>query len=421
MTSVLIIPRSVLSLNFWRPQFFSLRLLSDILGERQTADGKRDRKSFMKTAFLYSDEFAKFDYGPSHPLKTLRLKLTYELVDAYGLLSLPHTRVVVAEAAEEKDALLFHDPDYLRILQASNDGIAPPGASRFGIGPGDNPAFKGLYRWSMLVLGASLQATAMVAGGETDIAFNMAGGLHHALPARASGFCYINDPVIAIMSLLKKGRRVAYVDIDAHHADGVQAAFYKTDRVLTISLHETGTMLFPGTGFAEETGEGAGKGYCVNVPMPPYSDDELFLYAFDEVVPPMLARFAPDVVVSQLGVDSFRADPLAHLNYTTYGFCEAVKRIKRLSPKWVALGGGGYDVARVARAWTLAWAIMNDAAIPDEIPEGFLSSHPQEGFGSARIRDERYAAEGTGKKAGREEVERVVRFVRKKVFPLVGL
>jgi acetoin utilization protein AcuC len=375
----------------------------------------------MKAAFLYSDEFARFDYGPSHPLKTLRLKLTYELVEAYGLLSLPNTRTVAAKAATEEDALSFHDPDYLRILKASNLGIPPPGASYFGIGPGDNPAFKGLYEWSMLVLGASLQAAAMVDSGETDIAFSIAGGLHHALPARASGFCYVNDPVIAIMSLLKKGRRVVYVDIDAHHADGVQEAFYETDKVLTISIHETGKMLFPGTGFVEETGKGDGKGYCVNVPMPPYSDDELFLHAFDQVVPPLIAKFSPDVIVTQLGVDSFRADPLAHLNYTNYGFCEAVKRIKAFSTKWVALGGGGYDVTNVAKAWTLAWAIMNDTAIPDEIPPRFLSSHQQAGFASARIRDERYAGEGTGKKERREEVERVIRSIRKQVFPVMGI
>jgi acetoin utilization protein AcuC len=374
----------------------------------------------MKTAFVYSEKLAKYDYGPSHPLKTLRLKLTHELVGAYGLLSLTDTRAVEAAAAEEDDALSFHDPDYLRILKASNRGISPPGASYFGIGPGDNPAFEGLYDWSMLVLGASLQAAAMVDSGDVDIAFSISGGLHHAMPARASGFCYVNDPVIAIMSLLKKGRRVAYVDIDAHHADGVQDAFYKTDRVLTISIHETGEMLFPGTGFAAETGEGDGKGYCVNVPMPPYSDDELFLLAFDQLVPPLIAKFRPDVVVSQLGVDSFRTDPLAHLNYTNYGFCEAVKRIKGFSPKWVALGGGGYDVANVAKAWTLAWAIMNDAVIPDEIPMGFLSAHPRAGFGRS-MRDERSVAKNTGTKERREEVNRVIGFIRKEVFPVMGI
>ena len=374
----------------------------------------------METAFLYSDEFAKFDYGKTHPLKTFRLKLTYELINAYGLLSLPGTRCVEAEMAEEEDILSFHDKDYIEILRASGRGIAPPGASYFGLGPGDNPVFKGLLDWSKLVTGASLQAAGMVDSGQAAIAFNISGGLHHAMAERASGFCYVNDPVIAIMSLLKKGRRVAYVDIDAHHGDGVQEAFYGTDRVLTLSMHETGKMLFPGTGFENETGEGEGKGYSVNVPMPPYSDDELFVYAFTEVVPPLIRKFSPDVVVSQLGVDSFRSDPLTHLNYTNNGYCEVIKKIKELSPKWVALGGGGYDIANVAKAWTLAWAIMNDRKIPDAIPEDFLSSHPREGFESKRLRDDLYREESRGKEMRREEVKRVIDYIREEVFPLVG-
>ena len=375
----------------------------------------------MKTAFVYSDEFAKFDYGPAHPLKTFRLKLTYELIKAYGLLSLPNTQCVEAVMAEEEDILSFHDRDYIAILKASGSGITLPCEGFYGLGPGDNPVFEGLFDWSRLVTGASLQAAGMVDRGEADIAFNISGGLHHAMAGRASGFCYVNDPVIAIMSLLKKGRRIAYVDIDAHHGDGVQEAFYRTDRVLTMSMHETGKMLFPGTGFEDEIGEDDGKGYCVNIPMPLYSDDELFVYAFTEVVPPLIRRFRPDAVVSQLGVDSFRTDPLAHLDYTTNGFCEVVKRIKEFSPKWVALGGGGYDIATVAKAWTLAWAIMNNTEIPDELPEDFLAAHSQEGFGSGKIRDDQYREEGANKEKRREEVKKVVGLIQKNVFPLIGI
>lgn len=375
----------------------------------------------MKTAFVYSDEFAKFDYGPAHPLKTFRLKLAYELIKAYGLLSLPNTQYVEAVMAEEEDILSFHDRDYIGILKASSSGITLPGAGLYGLGPGDNPVFKGLFDWSRLVTGASLQAAGMVDRGEADIAFNISGGLHHAMAGRASGFCYVNDPVIAIMALLKKGKRVAYVDIDAHHGDGVQEAFYRTDRVLTMSVHETGKMLFPGTGFEDEIGEDEGKGYCVNIPLPPHSDDELFVYAFTEVVPPLIGKFRPDAVVSQLGVDSFRTDPLAHLDYTTNGFCEVVKRIKEFSPKWVALGGGGYDIANVAKAWTLAWAIMNNTDIPDELPEDFLAAYSREGFGSGKIRDDQYREEGADKEKRREEVKKVVGFIQKKVFPLIGI
>jgi len=370
----------------------------------------------MKTAFIYSDDFAKYDYGPGHPLKPFRLKLSHELIQAYGLLSLTDARIVEAKPAEEKDLLLYHSRDYIEVLKAANSGREIPGGERYGIGFGDNPVFEGVFDWSRLVTGASLQAAELVDSGEVAAAFNISGGLHHALASRASGFCYINDPVIAISSLLKRGRRVAYIDIDAHHGDGVQEAFYRTDKVLTISLHESGRYLFPGTGFESETGEGKGEGYSVNVPLPPSCDDELFVYAFNEIVPPLIGRFGPDIVVSQLGVDSFLTDPLAHLNYTTNGFCEVVRKIQELSPRWIALGGGGYEITNVARAWTLAWAIMNTIDLPDELPEAFLEQHPLEGFRSGKLRDEPYREEGPDKEIMRRHVTKVVTRIRDQVL-----
>jgi acetoin utilization protein AcuC len=326
----------------------------------------------MKTAFIYSDDFSRFSYGSSHPLKPFRLKLTYELIKACGLLAPDDPRVIVPAPAKREDLLAFHSAEYIDMLEASNSGKELPGAAAYGLGYGDNPVFPGMFDWSLLVAGASLRAADLVDSGEAGIAFNISGGLHHAQANRASGFCYVNDPVLAIMLLVARGRRVAYIDIDAHHGDGVQAAFYDTDKVLTISLHETGETLFPGTGFEQETGQGIGKGYSVNVPLPPEAGDELFVRAFTKAVPQRIEQFRPDVIVSQLGVDTFRGDPLAHLNVTTEGFCTMVGMIKSLAPKWVALGGGGYDVGNVARAWTLAWAIMNDVEAPDDIPASFL-------------------------------------------------
>ena len=362
----------------------------------------------MKTAFIYSDDFAKYDYGPGHPLKPFRLKLTYELIKAYGLLSLPGVRVVGAEPAGEGDLLLYHTREYLDVLKAANSGLEIPGEERYGLGIGDNPVFEGVFEWSRLVTGASLQAAGLVDSGEVAIAFNISGGLHHALASRASGFCYLNDPVVVISSLLKKGRRVAYIDIDAHHGDGVQEAFYHTDKVLTISLHESGRYLFPGTGFVSETGEGEGKGCAVNIPLPPSADDEIFVYAFNEIVPMLVERFRPDIVVGQLGVDSFLTDPLAHLNYTTNGFCEVVRKMKDLSPRWIALGGGGYEITNVAKAWTLAWAIMNGLDLPDNLPGTFLAQYPLEGFRSGKLRDREYREEGAKKELMRDEVAKVV-------------
>jgi acetoin utilization protein AcuC len=368
-----------------------------------------------RTAFIYTDLFSKFDYGPTHPFKISRLKLTHELIKSYGLLSLPNTQFIEAQMAEDKELLTYHDREYVEALKAANVGIEVSGAYGYALGSGDNPVFKGLYDWSKLVTGASLQAASLIDSGEVDIAFNIAGGLHHAMVSRASGFCYVNDIVIAILSILKKGRRVAYIDIDAHHGDGVQEAFYTSDKVLTISIHETGRMLFPGTGFENEMGKGNGEGYSVNIPMPPHSDDELLIYAFNEIVPPLVDKFKPDITFSQLGVDGFFSDPLTHLNYTNNGYCEIVKKIKEISPKWVALGGGGYDIINVAKAWTLAWAIINDIEIPDEIPEDFLREHLQEGFPSRKIKDELYIEKGKRKEQMRAEVERVVGFIREKL------
>jgi len=371
----------------------------------------------MRTAFVYSDEFTRFDYGPEHPLKPFRLKLTYELIKACGLLARSDRRVIEAPMADVAELLSFHTRDYLDMLKAVNSGKPAAGAGAYGLGPGDNPIFAGVLDGSRLVAGASLLAASLVASNKADIAFNISGGLHHAMASRASGFCYINDAVLAIQWLVKQGKRVAYIDIDAHHGDGVQAAFYDTDRVLTISLHETGAALFPGTGFEDETGAGVGKGYSVNVPLPPESDDEVFLFAFNAVVPGLVNSFKPDIIVSQLGVDTFRGDPLAHLNYTTQGFCTAVQTIKAMAPKWLALGGGGYDLANVARAWTLAWAIMNDVDVADEIPGEFLRQYGSAGFAEGKLRDKPFTRTDARKEKMLKEAARVTEYIKKNLLP----
>src|SRR4030067_1353373 len=257
----------------------------------------------MKSAFIYTDTYLNYDYGPIHPLRISRLQLTYDLIQAYHLLDLPSVQFLPTIKANEEDLASFHSREYLDVLKKASDGHLSGSAYPYGLGPGDNPIFPGLFEWSLWITGATLQAVDYVAGGKGEVAFNIAGGLHQAMNARASGFCYINDPVIGILRLLKHGKRVVYIDVDAHHGDGVQAAFYKTNKVLTISLHEGGHTLFPGTGFEYEIGEEEGEGYSVNLPFPPYTDDELYVWAFEGVVPVLVRAFKPDVVVTQLGVD----------------------------------------------------------------------------------------------------------------------
>jgi acetoin utilization protein AcuC len=374
----------------------------------------------MKKVFIYTDAYFDYDYGLMHPLKIIRLKLAYELIKAYGLLSLSSVQSILTQKADEEDLALFHSREYLQVLKQASEGCGDQRVDQYGLGPGDNPIFKGLYDWSLWVVGATLQAIDFVEGGEGAIAFSIAGGLHHAQRSRASGFCYINDPVIGILRLLPKGKKVVYLDIDAHHGDGVQWAFYGTNQVLTISLHETGYSLFPGTGFENEIGEGAGEGYSVNLPFLPFTDDETYLWAFEEIVPPLIHAFQPDLVVTQLGVDTFYNDPLTRLNLSIHGFEKVIRRIKEIAPRWVALGGGGYDISNVARAWTLAWAVMNDIELKEDLPEAYLEKAARFGIYEKELRGKNYPSHYSKQEDIHREAKRVVDYIKKAVFPKVS-
>ncbi len=373
----------------------------------------------MKTAFIYTNAYLDYDYGPTHPLRIIRLKLTYDLIKAYELLDLPSVQFIPTIKAEEKDLAAFHSEEYLEILKQANEGHLTGSAYYFGLGPGDNPIFPGLYNFSLLLAGATLQAVDFVADEKGEIAFNMAGGLHHAMRSRASGFCYINDPVIGIMRLLSRGKRVAYIDIDAHHGDGVQKAFYETNQVLTISLHESGSTLFPGTGFEYEIGKGEGEGYSVNLPFPHDTNDGVYIWAFEEVVPELIHAFQPDVVVAQLGVDTFYDDPLTNLHLSIFGYEKVLKRIKDLAPRWVALGGGGYNISNVARAWTLAWAVMNGIELKEDLPEAFLKEAEKMGVEERELRGSPKTPPHSLNEKNRVEMERVVHYIRETIFPKV--
>jgi acetoin utilization protein AcuC len=371
-----------------------------------------------KEVLVFSTQFGRHSYGTNHPLKVERLQLTMDLIGAYGLFDTTETPWVEAQEADEQDLLLIHSPEYLEILKKANTGHAPPQAWEYGLGNGDNPVFPGLYDWSLLVTGATLECIRQIRDENRQIAFNIAGGLHHALPSRAAGFCYLNDPAIGIAHMVQAGLRVVYLDIDVHHGDGVEAAFYDTDRVLTISLHQHGHTLFPGTGFPDDMGRGPGRGYAVNVPLAPGTDDDLYLWAFMEVVPPLVRAYDPDVLVTQLGVDSLATDPLASLNLTTNGFSRIVREIKSWGLKWVALGGGGYNVMNVARAWTSSWAIMKGSEVPNALPEDFVRKHKAELGQQLTLSDPPQQINGTIADGARKLATSVVAKVKENIFPL---
>jgi acetoin utilization protein AcuC len=301
----------------------------------------------------WDDRLTSYDFGPGHPLAPIRVELTMALAREFGVLSADAVSLAVPEPASQQQLELVHDPAYLDAVRL---GAPNP---VFGLGTPDNPVFPGMHEASALVAGATLAAAATVWTGQADHGANVAGGLHHAMRRAASGFCVYNDPAIAISWLLEQGvQRIAYVDIDVHHGDGVQAAFYDDPRVLTISLHEHPMTLFPGTGLPRETGGPHAEGMAVNVALPAGTGDPGWLRAFDAVVPPLLREFRPEILVSQHGCDSHRLDPLAHLELSVDGQRTAHQRLHQLAHetaggRWLLTGGGGYALVQVVpRTWT---------------------------------------------------------------------
>jgi len=365
-----------------------------------------------RAAFLYDERQSRHVLREDHVLQPNRLQLTYELLQCYG--AFDDSLLVAPRVADEGELLSFHTRDYVAAVKSLSLGESRFNAATYNFfEEGDNPPYEGMYEVAAMTVGASLVAVELVGGGQVDVAFNISGGLHHAQPGYASGFCVFNDVVIAILSLVKRGLRVAYVDIDAHHADGVQRAFYESDRVLNISSHEWGRYLFPGTGGVSEMGKGAGTGYSVNLPFFPYTDDHIYLWAFREIVPPLVERFKPDILVTQLGCDTHYLDPLTHFVLSTEGYTEVVKELRALAPKWIAVGGGGYEMGVVARAWTLAYGVMVERDWPDEIPAAF-----QQRYGLKKLRDDGgLTIESNVKEEARLFAERGVEEIKRTVFP----
>jgi acetoin utilization protein AcuC len=323
-------------------------------------------------SIVYSEKFQQYDFGPSHPLKPTRLKLTFELMRSLGLLTASNVAVEEPRMASREELRLFHSEEYLQLVEQM---------SRTGSGlldMGDTPAFKGCFDASALAVGASLTAVDLVMSRKSNHAMNIAGGLHHAHPDRASGFCVFNDPAVAIAYLKEKYhvQRILYLDVDAHHGDGVMYGFYDDPALLDIDFHEDGRHLFPGTGFISEIGEGKGSGFKINIPLPPFMADDGYLKLFGEIVPKAVRKFRPEILLMQCGADSHANDLLAHLRLTSKTYREATRIVDDLShevadSRLILFGGGGYNPANVARTWTLVAGTSAGYLLPNEIPEGW--------------------------------------------------
>jgi len=384
---------------------------------------RREENERAGSLFVYSEEMGQFDFGPDHPFKPERATKTYDLCTRYGVLNYPWMTILRPEPLETGLAHLFHEAAYLELLRAASRGEVRLEMLERGLGTQDTPILPGIYEWSLRAAGGTHEAMKRLLGNEARTAFNPLGGFHHAMPGHAEGFCYINDIVVAILDVLRRqpDLRIAYVDLDAHHGNGVQTPFYGDPRVLFISLHETGRTLYPWSGYETETGEQDGKGFTVNVPLEPGTDDEVYSYVVDSVLLPLLQSFAPHLTVAQLGADVLISDPLTHLKLTNNAYQKTIKGLVHMSPKVLGLGGGGYDLYRTSRCWTLAWSILNDVEPVDEFAGlvGGMMFGPEMEVGS--LYDHPFLSKGDVKDKAFEEARRVVAYIQKEVFPIHGI
>jgi acetoin utilization protein AcuC len=385
-----------------------------------------------RAGIVFDQSLTEYDFGRAHPLAPIRLDLTMRLARALSVVGAPGLPELPAPVATDDEVAIVHDRDYIDAVKSITSS-----ADRnltYGLGTEDNPTFAGMHHASAHVVGASIEAARLVSSGEMLHAVNIAGGLHHAMRSNASGFCIYNDVAAAVQWLLDQGvDRVAYVDVDVHHGDGVQAMFYDDPRVLTISLHESPRTLFPGTGFATETGGPGAEGSAVNVELPPGTDDAGWLRAFHAVVPDLVREFEPDILVSQQGCDSHFEDPLANLMVSIDGHRSAYLTLHELAHdccegRWLATGGGGYAIVDVVpRAWTHLLAIIGGNPLDPgtEVPTEWRE-HVETTMGrraptlmtdgrDARYRDWSKGYDPSG------WLDRSIAATRRAVFPLNGL
>jgi acetoin utilization protein AcuC len=386
------------------------------------------------THVAWTDLLTRYDFGPAHPLAPIRVELTIELARDLGALDAAGVTMSPPASAADQELERVHDPAYIAaVKRASGTGLFPL-AARFGLGTPDDPIFAGMHEASALVVGATLDAARAAWTGSAAHGISIAGGLHHAMRDHASGFCVYNDPAIAISWLLAQGaERIAYVDIDVHHGDGVQAAFYNDPRVLTISLHEHPATLFPGTGRASETGGTDAAGSAVNVALPAGTDDAAWLRAFHAVVPPLLRQFQPQMLVSQHGCDTHWSDPLANLELTIDAQRAAHAAIHALAHetangRWLLTGGGGYSLVQVVpRTWAhlIAEATGHPIDPATPTPQSWRDYVARRARASAPVSmTEEAPATYTPYERGydpADPVDRAIQATREAVFPLHGL
>ena len=374
-----------------------------------------------KAAFIYSEELEEHSYPPEHPFNTVRAKRVQEILNSMGLLSAGGVSEVAPVPPERIVLKKFHSAHYLHALKTAVKGRWDAEALGMGIGSQDCPVFEGLYEYAVLATGGTLVAAELILSGNADVAFNPSGGFHHAGPERASGFCYINDVALACMVLAEQEKRVLYLDVDVHHGDGVAYGFYDRCDVMTISFHQNPRTLFPGTGFENEIGEGKGKGYCVNVPLPVGTYDQAYIKAFEAIALPLIAAYNPDVIVFELGADALAGDPLAHLCLTNNVYAQIIDYLLSFNKPILATGGGGYNVDNTVRAWALAWSIFAGADSGRDVNHtvGGVMLESTEWQGG--LRDRTLAVSEPQRQTVTPAIEATIEGLKANIFPIHGL
>lgn len=374
-----------------------------------------------KAAFIYSPKLEEYRYPSDHPFNTIRAQKTRETLNSMGLLTGEGRSEVAPEPAQRVVLKKFHTARYLLALKAAATGQLSPQALNMGIGTGDCPVFAGLYDYALLAAGGTLTAAGLILSGSVDLAFNPSGGYHHAGPQRASGFCYINDVALACMVLAEAGKRVLYLDVDVHHGDGVAQAFYDRRDIMTISFHEDPKVLFPGTGFADEIGAGEAKGYCVNVPLPIGTYDEVYMKAFEAIALPLITAYDPDVIVLELGADGLLGDPLAHLCLTNNTYADIIARLLSFNKPILMTGGGGYNVENTARAWALAWTVLCGQSDEHDMNLGLGGVMLESTDWQGGLRDREFVVRSQQRQMVLPAIEATINAVKANVFAYHGL
>ena len=376
----------------------------------------------MRAAFIHSEKIEEHRYPPDCPFRTERAGLTRKTLLSMDLLGGENRREVPPEPADRETLSRFHTAKYLDALEMAPKGHLDVESLSMGIGTPDCPVFAGMYEYAALACGASITGAKLILSGEADVAFNPSGGYHHAHASRAGGFCYINDVVLACMHLADAGKRVFFLDIDVHHSDGVQVAFYGRKDIFTMSFHEDPRTLFPWTGTEDEIGEGEGRGYNANVPLPVGCYDDAFLRSFRALALPLLRAYRPDVIVFEIGMDMLSGDPLAHLSLTNNAYAEAVEDVVSLRLPILAVGGGGYNVQSTVRGWSLAWSIFcGEASSSDDMSLGLGGVMLETTDWRGGLRDRVQIPDAKQRSAVDPALNATVERVRANLFPLHGI